>query len=94
MKTPQPHHPGPAGEQPQIDYPCHWSYTVIGEDETELRTIIADACAPAIVAVSLSQRSAGGRYLSLHASLVVDSAATRQAIHQSLQSHPAVKIVL
>lgn len=92
MKTPPPHRP--ASEQPQLDYPCSWSYTVIGEDEEQLRAIIADTCAPAIVAISLSQRSAGGRYLSLHASLIVDSAATRLAIYQSLQTHPAIKIVL
>ena len=92
MKTPSPRQP--VAEQPQIEYPCPWVYTVIGENQDQLTTIIKAACAPAVVEIRLSHRSASGRYLSLHASLTVDSEASRQAIYQSLQSNPAIKTVL
>ena len=94
MKTNDPANLQQSGDKPQIDYPCSWMYTVIGENQHLLQEVIVLACAPAKVEISYSHASSGGRYHSLKASLTVDSEAERLSIYQQLQSHPAVKIVL
>jgi putative lipoic acid-binding regulatory protein len=81
-------------ERPEIEYPCTWSYKVIGEDCTLLKEVIASACAPLDVAISHSHMSSKGKYHSLNAELVVTSEEVRLSIYETLKTAPAVKIVL
>jgi uncharacterized protein len=86
----QPPHP----DKPVIDYPCLWTYTVIGEDPVVLRELIVTACAPATAQITHSNTSSGGKYHSLKTTVTVDSEVIRLQLYQLLKSHPAVKIVL
>ena len=81
-------------DKPQIEYPCRWQYTVVGEDERALREILRLACALGEAGISFSQRSSGGRYVSLKADIMVASEEERLKIFHQIQSNPKVRFVL
>ncbi len=81
-------------DKPKIDYPCTWTYKVIGEDQAVLRDVITDACAPHAVIISLSHRSSKGKYYSVNAETVVPDETTRLRIYAQLKGNTAIKIVL
>lgn len=81
-------------EQLELDYPCSWTYKVIGEDCTLLKDIIIKACAPIEVTITHSHVSSKGKYHSLNAELTVESEDVRLSIFEKLKADPAVKFVL
>ena len=81
-------------DRPVIEYPCRWSYKVIGEDCTLLKTGIIDSCLPHDVEITHSHSSSKGKYHSLNAELTVPDESTRLAIFDRLKNHPSVKFVL
>lgn len=85
---------GKEPKKPEIEYPCQWSYKVIGHDCTLLKNIIVSACNPLEVTIHHSHSSSGGKYHSLEARLVVPSEEVRLDIYEKIRSDPAVKIVL
>ena len=94
MKTRPEDQPPASPERPEIEYPCTWVYTVIGQDKALLEEVIVTACAPEKVTISHSKSSSGGKYHSLNARLKVKDEETRLTIYQALKCHPTVKIVL
>ena len=83
-----------SGCKPEINYPCHWQFRLIGEERaamveaiTTLTGIPADGIAEANV-------SSGGRYLSLKIELVVHDDDERLACYRLLAAHPAIRMVL
>lgn len=86
--------PGQSPEQPEIEYPCIWTYTVIGEDCSLLKDCIISACAPLAVEITHSRASSKGKYHSLHAEIEVPSEEIRLRIYQKLKASLAVKIIL
>ncbi len=85
---------GESPEQPEIEYPCTWVYTVIGEDCSLLKETIVSACAPLPVKISHSHSSSKGKYHSLHAELEVPSEEIRLQIYATLKGSLSVKIIL
>ena len=55
----------PTDRKLELDYPCEWGYTLIGADEFEMRTAVADLIGDCVHRVRVSRRSAMGRYVSL-----------------------------
>ena len=86
--------PGQSSEQPEIEYPCIWTYTVIGQDCSLLKEAIVSACAPLAVKISHSHTSSKGKYHSLHAEIEVPCEEVRLRIYQTLKTSLAVKIIL
>lgn len=81
-------------EKPDIEYPCTWAYTVIGEDCSLLKETIVSACSPHPVKISHSHSSSKGKYHSLHAELEVPNEEARLQIYATLKGSPSVKIIL
>lgn len=81
-------------DRPEIQYPCAWTYKVIGKDPALLRDVILSACSPHVVTISHSNSSSKGSYHSINADLVVPDATTRTRIYEILRSNAAVKTVL
>jgi len=81
-------------EKPEIEYPCSWVYKVIGEDCSQLKDIIVEACSPQDVTITHSHVSSKGKYHSLSAELIVPNEKVRLGIYEKLKAAPAVKIVL
>jgi putative lipoic acid-binding regulatory protein len=80
--------------EPVIEYPTMWSYKVIGSDEDRLRAAVRHVVGSLNHELTTSNRSATGRYLSLHLRLVVHDKLQRHAIFHALRDHPDVRAVL
>jgi uncharacterized protein len=81
-------------ERPLIEYPCSWTYAVIGIDEEELRLVIGSTLRGRRHKVTFSRLSRGKKYTAMHIELRVESEEDRDALFQAFQSHPKVKYVL
>lgn len=80
--------------QPEIQYPCHWQYRLIGENETAMRAALAASLDLERCILSVGNRSSGGRYLSLQVELIVASEEERLGLYSKLAAHPDIKMVL
>lgn len=78
----------------EIEYPCAWSYRVIGSDEKSLRQAISECVKDREYRVSLSNSSSSGKYISLTLETIVHSEEVRVSTYHSLAGHASVKIVL
>lgn len=81
-------------EKPQIDYPCEWSYRIMGEDEKVLRALVNYVLDQSQYSLTLSNKTSSGKYTSLNLKTVVDSAEHRDRLWNALSESPAVKMVL
>jgi putative lipoic acid-binding regulatory protein len=80
--------------RPQIEYPCVWSYQVIGSDEGLVRSAVAGIVLERIHTLELTKTSRTGKYCSLLLEVEVAGEAERLAIFEALAAHEAVSIVL
>jgi uncharacterized protein len=80
--------------KPQIDYPCPWTYKVIGRDMDGLRCAIAEVMKGSEHTVTPSRSSKGGAYHCLNVELTVESEPVRLGIYERLRRHPAVIMVM
>ena len=78
----------------RIEYPCRWTYKVIGENLDGMRVAIAALTSGGDCVVTLSRNSAADRFHCLNVDRVVESEADRVWLYEALRKHPAVKIVL
>ena len=81
-------------DHPNIEYPCQWSYRVIGTSEYELRQAASECIDVPEVDISLSNHSAKGTYISLNIAVQVQSELMRDCFFMALKDHPAVKFIL
>jgi uncharacterized protein len=77
-----------------MDYPCSWSYQIIGGDEDSLRRAVGEIIQDRTYRMDLSRSSEKGKYQSFCLNVVVESEGHRLAVYEALRAHPAVKIVL
>ena len=82
------------GKDLGLDYPCSWTYRVIGSHEDQIRIKIAAILGDRDHTVTLSNTSSGGKYTSLNLETVVFDDADRMGIFQSLKGMPEARIVL
>ncbi len=81
-------------EKPEINYPCHWSYRVIGSDKVVLTTLLEDIMGNREYTLAESNKSSSGKYVSLNLSTVVASEQQRESLFEQIKSNEAVKMVL
>lgn len=77
-----------------LEYPCQWTYTVIGPDESEMRRAIEEIVAEREHEVELSNTSSQGKYCSISLNITVQDETERVQIYKALRSRSSVKIVL
>ena len=81
-------------EKPDIQYPCIWSYKIIGSD----RARITDAMPVVLKAFeyqfSGSRQSKTGKFTSFHLSMQVNSEEERNTILNILRDIPSIKFIL
>lgn len=93
--TPTPPDDARAGDEtPDLEYPCPWSYRVIGRDEDRLRRAIDDVAFALHYSVTAGNSSRSGTYVSLHVQVKVDGDEQRHDIFRRLAAHPDVEWVL
>jgi putative lipoic acid-binding regulatory protein len=78
----------------ELDYPCAWTYTLIGSDEAVLFEVARRAAGACAHRLERSRRSKSGRYVSITLELVVRDEAQRLSIFDALRGSTAVRYVL
>lgn len=78
----------------KIDYPCLWQYKVIATDGLEIRRIVEEHLGDAPYSLNASNKSSGGKYVSMNLELTVYSDFHRLRLYEVLTAHPAVKVVI
>ncbi len=81
-------------EKPRIEYPCSWTYKVIGMNEKDLTSAIKIVLGSDNLLITKSHTSSGGKYISLNAEIIVKNDESRLMAYQNLKNHAAVKVVL
>jgi putative lipoic acid-binding regulatory protein len=82
------------GSKPLIDYPCNWSYRVIGIDEPKMRQAVAEVIGDVPHDLTTGNASSGSKYVSLGLETRVDDEAQRLRLFQRLSSHPDIRFVI
>lgn len=79
---------------PSIDYPTPWGYRIVGTSEETMRAHVKDILAGVEHELVVGRQSRGGRYVSLHLSLVVADEAQRLSIYEQLARHESIRFVV
>lgn len=78
----------------EIEYPCDWTYKVIGEDTGKLHKAVNASIKSENFEVTFSNTSSKGKYFSLNVRIKVESEEQRNEVYQRLKNHVDVKMVL
>ena len=81
-------------ERPELQYPCEWTYKVIGKNVDKLITAIENSSLDLAYEVTPSNVSKNENYFSLNFKVTVPSEAARDLIYQKLNDHSDVIMVL
>jgi putative lipoic acid-binding regulatory protein len=81
-------------QRPEIEYPCKWSFKVIGNDVDKILEAIEEASGGLKYDVTPSNISRNGNYFSLNFKVEVPSEIVRDLIYQKLGSNSNIKIIL
>jgi uncharacterized protein len=80
--------------KPIIDYPCSWTYKVIGRDLGALQEAIAEVVGETAHTVAFSRSSRGGAYQCLNVTITVETESARLDFYQRFCRHPAIVTVM
>jgi uncharacterized protein len=80
-------------KRPEIEYPCEWSYKIIGSNIDEMLTAIENAVLDLKHSITPSNISKKGNYFSLNLTVDVPNEVVRDIIYQKLDGSDSVKIV-
>jgi uncharacterized protein len=81
-------------KKPIINYPCVWSYRIIGQDDQVLRNAVSNALGDEEHQISFANKSSGGKYKSLNVEVRVHSEQERADIFERLRKDPNVIVVI
>ncbi|MBL1244755.1 MAG: DUF493 domain-containing protein [Sulfurimonas sp.] len=77
-----------------IEYPCNWCYKVIASEKAALEQAIRDVIDERAHAMSPSNKSKTGKYISMNLDLLVHNEDDRTFIFEALKKHQNIKMVL
>lgn len=78
----------------ELQYPCAWSYKVIGFDEVSVKNAVFEIILEKPHKISHSNKSQNGKYQSFNLELIVNNENERIVIYETLKKHEAIKMVL
>ncbi len=82
------------GQSPEIDYPCRWSYRIIGTCADSIRSLVVTVAGDDAHDLEPSRASSSGKYVSFKLTLLVRDEAHRHEIFHALAVHETVRHVL
>lgn len=80
--------------KPEIEYPCSWTYRIIGVNVAAIETAAANATRGLSYALHPSHKSRTGRYCSMVLEVTVTGDNMRKEIYARLLEHSGVVAVL
>jgi putative lipoic acid-binding regulatory protein len=81
-------------EKPRIDYPCAWSYRLIGRTAASIEAVLERVVGHSDYRVDRSNTSATGKYVALRLTVVVQHEEQRLEIGRRLKAEDAILYVL
>ena len=81
-------------DAPKIEYPCTWSFKIIGADTAQITDTIVVMLEAFEYQFGASRHSRTGKYTSFHLSVHVKSEEERNTIFRNLRRIPSVKMIL
>lgn len=78
----------------EFEYPCPWTYRMIGADEFAMRTVVGELLGDTEYTLVYVQSSRTGKYCSLQLDLVVQSEEHRKGLFTTLGQSPAIRAIL
>ncbi len=81
-------------DKPKIEYPCNWTFKIIGKDEKLLRKAAVSTLQKRNHTIRNSNTSSGGKYTSLNLVVNVKDETDRDEIFNQLQNNPTIKLIL
>ena len=81
-------------DSPKIEYPCTWSFKIIGSDAAQITDAIVMMLEAFEYQFNKSRHSRTGKYTSFNLSVHVKSEQERLAIFSGLKRIPSVKVIL
>lgn len=81
-------------EKPVIEYPCKWSFRIIGSDESLMRNAVATTMGDSAYSLMVSNASKTGKYVSLNLETAVHDEGHRNQIYDNLKAAQPIKMVL
>ena len=82
------------GSKPEINYPCEWSYAIIGLDEESMKVAVSKIIKGKKYEIKFSRKSKKGKYTSLNVNAYVKDEQERNNIYRNLKESPQIRIVL
>ena len=80
--------------EPLIEYPCRWSFRIIGTSDEVVRAAISAVVGELAHEIALSNVSSTAKYVSLQLHLVVEDDAERLELYRRLAASDGIKAVL
>lgn len=81
-------------EKPLIDYPCAWSYRLIGRSAEAIEAALRGIVGESDYRIDASNTSRTGKYVALRLTVVVQHEAHRLEIGRRLKAQDAILYVL
>ena len=80
--------------KPQISYPCHWQYKVIGTQKSAVKQAIQQVVSESEYSIHPSKTSRSGKYYSFNLEIYVTSEEARNFFFNELRAHSAITMVI
>ncbi len=77
-----------------IDYPCLWSFRIIGRDEELMKSAVAECMRQTEYLLTASHTSRSGKYVSLNLETVVADESALNRIYMDLKNLSCVTLVI
>ncbi|HOQ43543.1 MAG TPA: DUF493 domain-containing protein, partial [Smithellaceae bacterium] len=78
----------------QLEYPCLWTYKIIGTDRDEMKCAVYEIIRDRQCRITPSRQSETAKYFSMNVELTVESESHRTNLYEALKAHQAIKLVL
>jgi len=82
------------GKKLELEYPCNWCYKVIASEKEALQSAVKDVVDEREHTLTESNKSKGGKYVSMNLDMLVHNEDDRQFIYDALKKHDDIKMVL
>ena len=82
------------GKKLELEYPCNWCYKVIASEKEALQNAVKDVVEEREHTLTDSNKSKGGKYVSMNLDMLVHNEDDREFIYDALKKHKDVKMVL
>lgn len=78
----------------ELEYPCSWSYKLIGHEKEAIQKAIHDVILEREHNLKHSNNSKTGKYVSMNLDLIIQNEDERNFIYEALKAHQNIKMVL